>query len=202
MKIAVLGVGNVGSTLGRRFTGAGHEVMYGVRKPDDPKHTGMKVASMRAACADAEVIVLAVPWSAAIETVGAAGDVSGKIIIDATNPFAADFSGLADLDGRSAAELIAARASTARVVKAFNTIGFNVMENPAFGNERASLLIAGDDMDAKKVVADLATEIGFEPVDAGTIQMAHYLEAQAWIWIALALKYGYGRDIAFRLMRR
>jgi predicted dinucleotide-binding enzyme len=201
-KIAVIGAGNVGATLGKRLRDAGHTVTWGVRDPEDAKYEGIDVAAVGAAVEGAEIVFLAVPWSAAEPALESAGSVDGKILVDAINPIAQDFSDLANLEGASVAEYIARWTHGASVVKAFNTIGFNIMQNPQFGEERAILPVASDDDAAKKVVMGLAEQLGFEPIDAGPLRMARHLESFAWLWITLALKQGYGRDIAFRLLKR
>jgi len=202
MKLAILGAGNVGATLGRRLQQLGHTVRWGVPDPSAPKYAGLDVIEVAAAVEGAEVVLLAIPWAAAEQAVKSAGDLSGKILVDITNPVASDFSGLADLKGLSAAEHIARWAPGAAVVKAFNTVGNNIMENPHFGSEAASMLIASDHAEAKQRVMRLAEELGFEPIDAGPLPMARHLESFAWVWITLALKQGQGREIAFRLLHR
>ena len=90
----------------------------------------------------------------------------------------------------------------AKVVKIFNTVGFNVMADPRFGENRAILFYCGDDPASKKTAAQLAAELGFEPLDAGPLKQARLLEPFALLWITLANFYGYSRDIAFDLLRR
>jgi predicted dinucleotide-binding enzyme len=87
-------------------------------------------------------------------------------------------------------------------VKAFNTVGFEIMADPDFGGRGATMLIAGDDESAKAVASDLARQIGFEPVNAGPLAIARLLEPMALLWINLALIQGYGTRIAFRLERK
>jgi predicted dinucleotide-binding enzyme len=149
-----------------------------------------------------DVLLLATPWPATLETIGAAGPLDGKILIDATNPLLPDFSALEYGTTTSGAEQVAARAAGASVVKAFNTIGFNVMADPAFGERQAALFYCGDDARAKQVVHQLAGELGFAAHDAGPLKQARNLEPFAFLWISLALTQGYGREIAFDLMRR
>lgn len=88
----------------------------------------------------------------------------------------------------------------ARVVKAFNSIGANNLEDPTFDGERSTMLIAGDDADAKAVVSSLATDLGFEPVDAGPHAQSGVLETLAGVWVKLSRSLG--RDFAFRVIRR
>lgn len=195
MKVAVIGKGNVGTMLGNRFVGAGHEVFYGVREPqsDDTK-------SVHDAVAWADLIILAVPASAAEEATRALGDLQGKVLVDLTNPLKPTFDGL--IDGVSSGERVAAAAQNGRVVKAFNTIGTAIMQDPRFGDRGATLLVAGDDADAKAQVSELAHSIGFEPVDVGGIVMSHYTEAIAWLWINQAVKQGLGHGFVFQLVTR
>jgi predicted dinucleotide-binding enzyme len=102
----------------------------------------------------------------------------------------------------SAAEAIAQWAQGARVVKAFNSTGANNMLDPNYGGQAASMLICGDDAAAKKVVLDLASELGFDAIDAGALSTARDLEPLAMLWIRLAYVQGLGRNIAFKLLRR
>jgi len=197
MKIAILGRGIVGETLGSRWAGVGHTVVFGSRSPaaaDELFHAE--------AVQSADVVVLALPWAAMTAEFLAELNLGERVVIDCTNPIAADFSGLVPVEEGSGAERVAKVAPDAKVVKAFNTIGVNIMANPSFGITKATLLIAGDDTSAKATVKSLAEELGFQPEDAGPLSMSRYLEAQAWIWISMAMKFGYGREIAFNLQRR
>jgi predicted dinucleotide-binding enzyme len=87
-------------------------------------------------------------------------------------------------------------------VKAFNTVGFNVMADPSFGGSKAVLFYCGDDAGAKGVVAELASGIGFDAQDAGPLTQARLLEPFALLWISLAVMHGYGRGLGFQLLRR
>jgi predicted dinucleotide-binding enzyme len=136
------------------------------------------------------------------DAIKAAGDLAGKILVDATNPVKPDLSGLALGHTTSAAEQVARRAPGARVVKAFNTTGAGNMANPRFGGVAASMFLCGDDSAAKRTVAGLAEALGFEPVDVGPLAQARLLEAVAMLWISMAVAFGYGTDIAFKLLRR
>ncbi len=202
MKLAIIGAGTVGAALGTRFRDAGHSVQWGVPNPTDAKYEKFDPTDVASAAAGAEVVVLAVPWAAAMQALKSAGNLTGKILIDVTNPIANDFSDLVDLENTSGAEQVAAWAGGASVVKAFNTIGSNVMENAQFGQHRANVLVAADDAGAKATVLGLARDIGFDPVDAGPLRMARHLESFAWVWITLAMKQGMGREIVFQLLQR
>lgn len=196
MKIGILGAGNVGGTLGRKWASHGHDVKFGARTPGEGE------VPMGEAFIHGDVLLLATPWGPAEAFLKGLGDFGGKILIDATNPIAADFSGLTHGTTTSDAEQVAAWARGARVVKCFNTVGFNVMEDPSFAGGKPSMLYCGDDAAAKHSAAQLAAECGFEPLDAGPLTQARWLEPMAMLWITMAIKYGYGREMAFRLMRR
>jgi 8-hydroxy-5-deazaflavin:NADPH oxidoreductase len=208
MKIAVIGMGNVGSILGRRWAEAGHEVTFGVREKSDTK-TQAEAKAMKAsigtvaeAAAKAQVVVLAVPWKAVPEALAAAGNLSGKVLVDCTNPLTQDLSGLEIGTTTSAAEEVAKKAKGAKVVKIFNTTGAPNMANPKYGAVSLPMLYAGDDADAKKVAAQLAKDVGFEPVDVGPLTAARLLEPMALIWITLAIRQKWGTDFAFNLIKR
>lgn len=193
MKIAIIGTGNVGSALARGFRRAGHDVLLGSRRPEDgevralAEETGASAARPDEAAARAEAIVLAVPWGAAQAAVEGLGDLGGKVLVDATNPLG---PGLALVAEPSGGELVARWARGARVVKAFNTIGAEVMESAYRFDPPPVLFLAGDDGDAKETVALLAAELGFDPIDAGPLQRARHLEHLAVLWIHRAIATG------------
>src|SRR2546427_551314 len=131
------------------------------------------------------------------------GGRGGKILVDATNPLGGGVGeGLAVGHTTSGAEQVAGWAPAARVVKAFNTTGWPNMKDPDYAGQPATMLVCGDDEGANRVVADLATSIGFEAIDAGPLRIARLLEPFAMLWIHLALFRGMGTGIAFRLLRR
>ena len=208
MKIGIFGAGDVGGTLGKRWRQKGHEIMFGIRNLQSRNiqkliqmDENFKVGDIREAAAFGDVIVFAIPWTAVEETILSAGNLSGKILIDPTNPLTPDLKRLA-LDDISVAEKIAKLANTTAVVKAFNAIGARTLNNPIFDSERADLFICGDDIHAKRVVDELATDIGFDVVDVGPLVNARMLEQLALLWIQLALRQQMGPNIAFKLLRR
>jgi NADPH-dependent F420 reductase len=209
MEIAIIGAGDVGSTLGKIWFKKGHQIMFGVRNPHSPNvanlissMSGIKIGSITEVAAFANVIVLAIPWLAVEETIKNAGDLSGKILIDSTNPINADLTGLVIEPSTSAAEEIAKWAKGSKVVKAFNSIGAKTLNKLQFGPLRADAFICGDDFKAKTVVKKLATEIGFDTVDAGPLVNARALEYIALLWIQLAYSRQMGPNIAFKLLTR
>jgi hypothetical protein len=204
MRIGILGSGNVGGRLGQSWAALGHTVVFGVRDPHSPKAQaalqaapGTRLASFAEAAAFGDVVVLAVGWGGVAETLAAAGDLHGKVLIDCTNRLAPPGPG----EAGSAGETVAQWALGARVVKAFNTLGAEHLLQPRFGVEAASMFICGDDAEAKRVVGELAGALGFEVVDAGALSAAGLVEGLARLWIHLGHQAG-GREIAFRLLRR
>jgi predicted dinucleotide-binding enzyme len=182
----------VGKALGEGWAGK-HTVVYLKRAtPQDER---------KRALAEADAVLLATSWKDARAAVEGQ-PLAGKILIDATNALKPDLSGLAFGHDTSAAEQIAGWAGGARVVKAFNTCGFDIMADPRFGERGAVMPIAGDDADAKRVVGELAADLGFEPLDAGPLQAARLLEPLAMLWVSLAVRGGMGRQFAFGLLRR
>jgi len=187
MRIAVIGNGNVGSGLSRILGEAGHEVTT-IGRND----------ALSTAVAKAEVVVVATPYGAIADLAGKA-DFSGKTVIDVSNPVTEDFSGLQVGHKTSAAEEIASRLSGATVVKAFNTVfaqhygtGLKVNGQPI------QTFVAGDDEAARETVKALAAEIGLEPVDAGPLANARYLEPIGFLNIQFGYVFGHGTGIAPR----
>jgi hypothetical protein len=204
MKIAVIGAGNVGKALGKAWARRGHDVTYGVRQPGDAKHAGLKTASIAEAARAAEAILLATAWDGTEAALKAAGDLSTKLLLDATNPLALGPQGIGLALGHtnSGGEQVAAWAKGAAVFKTLNTTGFNNMENSGGYAQKPAMFFAGDDSAKRATVAALIADLGFEPIDAGPLHNARLLEPYAMLWIDLAMKRGQGRDIAFALMRR
>jgi predicted dinucleotide-binding enzyme len=208
MNIGIIGSGHVGGTLGTRWANAGHNVTFGTRKPESNEMQALAAkagptarAASTAEAAKADVLLLATPWEATQQVIAAAGDLSGKVLIDATNPLN-DIDTLVLGTTTSAGEQVAKWARGAKVVKAFNAIGNTIMANTVFPGGKPALLYCGDDLQAKQTVHTLAGELGFEPVDAGALTMARTLEPAALLWVSLAFKQGFGREFAFQLLRR
>ena len=210
MNIGIIGAGNVGGALGRGWAKAGHHIKFGVRDAGKPdvvallEETGPNASAGTGAEAAGfgEVVVLTTPWPATEAAIHSAGNLAGKIVIDCTNPLKPDLSGLVVGHDTSAAEQVAQWARGARVVKCFNTTGADNMANPQCGNDRVVMFLAGDDAAARAIVQRLGEDLGFEMVDAGNLQVARLLEPVAMLWIHLAYKGGFGRDFAFKLVRR
>ena len=188
MKIAVIGNGNIGSGLANVLGNAGHDVEAFGRDAD-----------IAAADAPAEVIILATPYGAAAGLAEQA-DFSGKVVVDLSNPVTADFSGLQVGFDTSAAEETASLLKGASVVKAFNTIfAQHYASGLKLGGVPLQTFIATDDDAARSTVVALASDIGLEPVDAGPLRNARYLEPLGFLNIQFGYALGKGTEIAPRL---
>ncbi len=190
--VAVIGTGQVASALGPQFARLGHTIVYGSRDPSraDVKDLvgrtghGASATTPAEAAAIADIVVLAVPGDA-IETVTKGlGDLSGKIIIDPTNPLRRREDGLFEMGVETSnAELIQGWAPDALVVKAFNTLNWRTMEDPASAGGPVSIPLVGDSAEAKAAVASLVEGIGLEPIDVGPIRHAHIVEGMLILWL-------------------
>jgi NADPH-dependent F420 reductase len=200
MDIAIIGVGNIGGTLGKIWAAKGHQIIFGVRDPNSPKAqgarevAGARITSPAEAAAAANVILLAVPWPAARETLAGLGNLSGKILIDPTNHFVPP-----EPEHGSSAEDIAHWAPGARVVKAFNTTGWETLLNPQIGGERVTVMVASDDAEARALVMGLVEDVGLDAANAGGLAAARSLEAFTHLWVGLTR--AYGRKVGFRILR-
>ncbi len=209
MRIGVIGAGNVGGNFGTRWAEQGHEVYFGVRNPASEKYDGLRglprvqVGTAAQAAAFGNVLLLAVHYRDVANVYpDIEAEVTGKVIIDATNPVAPGLAGLEVGHTTSAAEEIQKRLPEAVVVKCFNTMGVGNLRDLDFNGIQADTFYCGDDDAAKETVKALAHEIGFRAVDAGPLQQARYLEPMAMLWITMAYKYGRGPGFAFKLIER
>ena len=202
MRIAIIGAGRVGRALGTRWNIVGHDVVYGVRGPRDPKHADLTgTARPEEAVRGADVVLISLPWAATKEAVSAL-DVGNAVVLDATNPLAVNAREMVADPTLSGAQLVSSWIGSSRVVKAFNCTGSANMVNPTYLGPKPMMPMAGDDADAKTVAIELADRIGFDAFDAGPLAAARDLEHLAVLWIRLAYQLGHGPDIAFSLLRR
>jgi len=190
--IAVIGTGDVAKALGPEFAALGHQIVYGSRDPSQAKvieliaqtGAGASAAKPAEAVVGADIVVLAVPGMV-VETVTLGlGDLSGKIIIDPTNPLVRGEDGLfAHGVETSNAEIIQAAAPDAFVVKAFNALNWQTMIDPDLAGGPVSIPLVGDSEAAKATVAELVTGMGLEPIDLGPLRHAQYVEGMLILWI-------------------
>lgn len=208
MSISIIGAGNVGMALGKAFTSRGETVVFGVPNPGKYSQAvaGLgalaTIGSVEHAIDASDLVILAVPYLAAVSLAQSRSDWKGKILVDATNPLAAGLAGLSVGTTFSGAETIAQTAKGARVVKAFNTTGAENMEDTHYAKGTPFMPVCGDDAEARALVVALATLIGFDAVDCGDLSAARYLEPFAMTWIHMAIKLGLGRRFAFARIQR
>jgi len=208
MSLSILGAGHVGMALARALTRRGETVTLGVPEParyrDAVQALGPHaiLTTAEQAIDTGEVVILAVPYGAALAIAAQRADWQGRILVDATNPLAPGLSGLSLGTTTSGAEELARRAAGARVVKAFNTTGAENLADAAYPGGIPFMPVCGDDARARQRVMALATRIGFDAVDAGALVSARWLEPFAMTWIHLAIPQGHGRDFAFAVLRR
>jgi len=189
--IAVIGTGDVGGALGPEFAAQGHTIVYGSRDPDRGKvkdlveRTGELASATTPADAasQADIVVLAVPGLMVEEITKSLGDLSGKIIIDPTNPLERRMNRLEHAVDTSNAEIIQAAAPDAYVVKAFNTLNWKTMVDPDSAGGPVSIPLVGDNGRAKKKVAELVSGMGLEPIDVGPLRDARWVEGMLILWI-------------------
>ena len=189
MKIAIIGKGNVGSSLKAGLSGAGHEVTA----------TG-RGDSVRDAAASADLVIIAVPFGEVDNVARELGDsVAGKVVIDATNALTPQME-LAVGFTTSGAETLQQALPAARVAKAFNTSFAGAMATGHVGGEQLAGLVAADDPDAKAQALELVKQLGFDPIDAGPLGNARLLEPLALLNIKLGFVQGYGQQSGFRFI--
>jgi hypothetical protein len=201
MRIAIIGAGRVGKSLGKALGAKGHRIVYGVRQPSALREAGTKTVD--GAIAGAEVIILATPWTAAEALVCEhAPALLGKIVIDATNPLNPAETRLALGFDTSGAELLQSHAHGATFFKAFNTAAVDVIANPRFPQGRAAAFVAGPKGPQKNAVLRLVADVGLEAVDAGELRAARLLEPLGMLWLQLATAEGRGSERALVIASR
>ncbi len=214
MKIAILGSGTVGQTLGMGFAGFGHTVRMGSRTPKSDKVTGWirragglaSAGTYAEAAAFGQMAVLAPPWSAAQEVIRLAGpeNLVGKTVIDVINPFLYASEGPPSLAlglTDSAGEQVQRWLPRSDVVKAFNIVGPPHMVLPMFPSGPPDMFICGNDSTAKETVASSLKDFGWQVVDIGGIEGARLLEPLALLRVVYGMKTG-SWDHAFKLLRK
>ena len=182
----MIGAGKVGRTLGSKWATAGHRVVYGVRSPGAPD-----TASVEDAAAVAEVILLAVPGTAAKDVLAALGEaLEGKVVIDATN----------DVQGNGKLHALEELADGAHPVRAFNTLGWENFADPVFDGIAADLFYAAEEGRATKVADRLIADIGLRPVWLGGVDAFDLVDSLTRLWFTLAFQRKLGRRLAFKML--
>lgn len=188
MTIAILGQGNMGAGLARRLAGKA-DLVLGARAPKSGE------LSYADAVAKADIVVLALPFDAALEAATSL-NLAGKVVVDMTNPVTPDFSGLRMGHSTSAAEEIQKAAPQAKIVKAFNTIFSSLFAAPAAEIAKVPVFVAGNDEAAVEKVADLAKKAGFAVENAGKLDAARLIEPVGMLNIRFGYGLGKGTSIA------
>lgn len=192
MKLAFIGIGNVGFAIARNLEKKGHEVIVASDNPASESVRkalescpGFKVQSVQAAIDAADVVLLAIPFKAN-ETTLPGLHFHGKTLVDCTNPVGPGISHGLNSE-RSGSERVQELAPDAHVVKAFSIYGFENFADSAFPaySVLPAMLIAGNDATAKQQVTALATDLGFEAVDTGALSQALHLEHMTLLWVKM-----------------
>jgi hypothetical protein len=206
MRIGIIGVGNVGVTLGRKLAAAGHEVAMGTRDPAGERAVaaraalgdGVPVDIAAAAARRAQVVVFAIPGTAMDETVAAlAPDLGGKVVVDAANRIGVR---LGDKDVMNSFAAFTEHAPTAAVFRAFNSLGWENLAEPVIGGVQADLLFCGPDGDGRDTVERVITDVGLRPVYVGGPETLPLVDALGALWGALAFGRGMGRRLVFKVI--
>lgn len=189
MRIAIIGTGKMGRGFARALAPS-HEVVVGSRDPVKAAATAQKAGATSAAtyaqaAANADVVILTVPWQAMDETLSQLDVLQGTVVIDVSYPYT--MREREALTGSSTAEVIQQRLPSARVFKGWNHVHARHLTDPAVDGIAASVLIAGDDPDAKNTVFAVARDMGFHPVDAGPLRATRDLEKLVSVMLFLRL---------------
>jgi NADPH-dependent F420 reductase len=189
MRIAIIGTGKMGRGFAEALAPT-HEVVVGSRDPERARSVASKVgaaagSSYADAVADADVVILTVPWSAMDDTLAQLGELGGTVVVDVSNPY--NQREREALKGRSTAEAIQDRLPNAKVFKGWNHVHAKHLTAPEVDGIAASVLIAGDDPKGKDTASTLARDMGFHPVDAGPLKATRDLEKLVGVMLFVKL---------------
>ena len=211
MRVGILGSGRMGAKLGTIWARAGHEVVFSYSRSDkklerlarDAKSQA-RAGTPREAAQHANALLLAVHWSRVDDVLSQAGDLSGKVVISCTLPMNADDTDLVIAHTSSGAEELAKKIPAARVVSAFGTVPSEVLFDVFAARRRANrphVVYCGDDAKGKKTAVRLIRDTGFDPVDAGALRIARYIEPFTMLIGQLAYERPGGPELAYRFLR-
>ena len=208
MRIGILGSGLMGSKLGVIFARAGHEVVFSYSRSEQKLKqlarsggANARAGTPREAARDADAILLAVHWSNVDDVLRQAGDVSGKVIATCSLPMNADDTELVIVNTSSGAEELARKVPGAAIVSAFGSVPSEVLFAVFEGRDtdrHPSLVYCGDDARAKEVAAEIIRDVGFDPIDAGPLRIARYIEPFTLLMGQLAYEGARGPALAYR----
>lgn len=201
MKIAILGTGNIGGTLGRKWAAAGHTVVFGAREPEAAKVQALLVevghgataVSTSTSITHADAVLFAIPGRAMAETIAQLGDaLNGKILLDAANNVGQQ--------PMNSLALLRQAAPDSPLFRAFSTLGWENFAEPVINGEQVDLFYCGDAGAGRTAVAQLITEIGLRPVYLGGEEQVELVDNLTRLWFTLAFQQGKGRRLAFKVM--
>ena len=211
MRIGVLGSGLMGGKLGTIFARAGHDVVFSYSRSAKKLEALAKGAGRHAragtpreAATHGDALLIAVHWSRVDDVLQQTGDLGRKVVISCSLPMNASDTGLVIADTSSGAEELARKIPGAAVVSAFGTVPSEVLFAVFKARRRKqhpSLVTCGDEAKAKKIAARLARDVGFEPIDAGPLRMARYIEPFTLLMAQLAYEGKGGPALAYRIER-
>jgi len=201
MKISVIGAGNIGGTIGRKWAAQGHEVRFGVRDPQAGKvqsllveiGSGATAAAVHQSVAGADVVLFAIPGRAMPETTAQFGrQLDHKILIDATNNVGGD--------PMHSLDVLRQAAPSSSLFRAFSNLGWENFDTPVFKGVRADLFYCGDVGDDRADVDALIADVGLRPIYIGETEKAAIIDSLTRLWFALALEQGRGRHLALKML--
>ena len=201
MKISVIGAGNIGGTLGSKWAAQEHTIRFGVREPQAEKvqsllaeiGNGATAASVPESIDDVDVVLFAIPGRAMAETVTRLGSrLDGNILIDATNNLGA--APMHSLD------MLRQAAPNSSLFRAFSNLGWEIFDDPDFGDTNADLFYCGDSGQEQKAVNALIADVGLRPIYIGETEKNLLIDNLTRLWFTLASEQGRGRHLAFKLL--
>jgi hypothetical protein len=206
MRIGILGSGLMGAKLGTIFARAGYDVVFSYARSERKLARLARIAKAsygtpREAARDADVVLLAVHWSRVGDVLKQAGGLSRKVVITCSLPMNADDTALVVGHTSSGAEQLAKKIPRARVVSAFSTVPSEVLLDVYGSKRKPSLVYCGDDRKAKSVARRLIRDAGFDPVDAGPLRIARYIEPATLLIAQIAYEGRGGPRLAYRFER-
>jgi hypothetical protein len=216
MRIAILGAGDIGATLGGKWITAGHRVVFGVRNPDSGKVAVLrqrlgdhiKVDTIAEALASSDVVLLAVTGASVAQVASDYGQwLDGRTVIDATNQLVKGRTEAAGEWGErttlNSVAVLRKHAPNARIYRAFNSYAWEVFADPVFGGQRAGLFYCGPEGDGQMALEQLIAEIGLRPVRVGDLDQVDAVDNILALWASLAIFEGKGRaSVAFTVLER
>lgn len=211
MKIALIGHGNVGAPIADHLQRLGHEVTLAVNgsaseslKKALALNPNLRTAAPKDAVESADIVFLATPYQANEAALAPLKDsLVGKVLVDCTNPVGPGLShGLGSVE--SGSQVVQKLAPGAKVLKAFSIYGYENFENNVFpgSNVKPAMMYCGDDAAAKQILADMLTQLGWEPLDVGGIEQALHLEHMTLLWVRMVRVKGHSPHLAWAALRR